>query len=170
MKNDDSVLRKNRFDKISDEEFIKIFNNAILKSDIIKYFHLSENGTSRRFINNKIKELNLDILYKKLIKKHLNKYVVHMVVLIHILEVGENNGRYSNKPSYIKICFKYHPHKCCICGEENIVAVHHYDGNHYNDDPCNLAPLCSTHHNYWHSKYKDEIINIIDKYIEQFKK
>lgn len=77
---------------------------------------------------------------------------------------------YTPQHVYQRLCFDVHPHKCCVCGEEKIVAVHHYDGNHNNNDVCNLVPLCPTHHCYIHSKYKDEIINIIDKYIEQFKK
>lgn len=75
---------------------------------------------------------------------------------------------YTPSSIYQRICFSYHPHKCCVCGEENIVAVHHYDGNHNNNDPVNLVPLCPTHHQYIHSRYKDEIIDIVDKYVEEF--
>ena len=49
---------------------------------------------------------------------------------------------------------------------ESAALVHHYDENHYNNDPRNLIPLCPTHHQYVHSRYKDEIICTIDEYIK----
>ena len=67
-----------------------------------------------------------------------------------------------------QLCFKHHPHKCCVCGEEKIVAVHHYDGNHYNNDPVNLVPLCPTHHSYWHSKFRNLIQDKVDEYVKNF--
>lgn len=82
----------------------------------------------------------------------------------------KNRQHYVSQKGYKKICFKYHPHKCCVCGEENVVAVHHYDGNHFNNEPSNLLPLCPTHHVYIHSKYKNLIIDKINSYIEEFKK
>ena len=81
----------------------------------------------------------------------------------------KNRQHYVSQKGYKKICFKYHPHKCCVCGEENVVAVHHFDGNHFNNDPSNLLPLCPTHHVYIHSKYKDLIIDKVMEYIENFK-
>ena len=51
----------NRFDKITNGEFINAFNEASKKSDIVRYFNLPENGSSRKFVNNKIKELNLNM-------------------------------------------------------------------------------------------------------------
>lgn len=78
-----------------------------------------------------------------------------------------------NKPEnysrYTTICWEYHEKKCVVCGEEKIVAVHHYDENHNNDAPENLVPLCPTHHQYVHSRYEDEVIDKIDKYVVQFK-
>lgn len=68
--------------------------------------------------------------------------------------------------SYGTICWKNHLKKCIVCGEEKIVAVHHNDGNHLNNNPENLIPLCPTHHQYVHSRYKEEVQPIIDKYIK----
>lgn len=76
---------------------------------------------------------------------------------------------YTPQNIYQRICFENHPHKCCVCGEEKIIAVHHYDGNHNNNEPSNLVPLCPTHHCYIHSKYKDEIIDKVNAYVEAFK-
>lgn len=78
-----------------------------------------------------------------------------------------------NKPEnytrYTAICFHYHEKRCVVCGEENIVAVHHYDENHNNDNPENLVPLCPTHHQYVHSRYKDLVISKIDDYVLEFR-
>ena len=181
----------NRFDKITNENFINAFNQALRKSDIVRYFNLPENGSSRKFVNDKIKELNLDMNIIK--ENYFNKFHIKKVCPVCGKEFftetsnkaskqvccsvacsntyfrsGENNGRYSNKPSYVKLCFRYHPHKCCVCGEEKIVAAHHYDGNHNNNDICNLVPLCPTHHSYWHSKFRELIKDKVDDYVKKF--
>jgi hypothetical protein len=81
-----------------------------------------------------------------------------------------NHGKniITSKSSYRTLCFHYHEKKCIICGEDKIVTVHHYDENHFNNEPSNLVPLCPTHHHYVHSKYKDVIIDKIDKYVYDF--
>lgn len=68
---------------------------------------------------------------------------------------------------YQALCFRYHEKKCIVCGEDKIVAVHHNDCDHNNNDVENLIPLCPTHHQYVHSQYKDEVQPIIDEYVEQ---
>lgn len=75
---------------------------------------------------------------------------------------------YTPQHVYQRICFSKHQHKCCICGEEKIIAVHHYDNNHNNNEISNLIPLCPTHHCYIHSKYKDEIIDKVEEYRNNF--
>ncbi len=85
---------------------------------------------------------------------------------------GINNpvfNRYS-KNSYITICFSFHKKECIICGENKIVAVHHFDENHANNKPDNLIPLCPTHHQYFHSKYKYLIEEQVIAYRNAFKK
>ena len=69
---------------------------------------------------------------------------------------------------YTTVCFRWHKKECIVCGENKIVAVHHNDGNHNNNDPMNLIPLCPTHHQYIHSRYKDEVQPLIDEYLKQF--
>ena len=67
---------------------------------------------------------------------------------------------------YFTIAWKNHVKECLVCGEKNIVAVHHYDENHNNNDPKNLVPLCPTHHIYMHSnKYKILILDRVIEYI-----
>lgn len=80
---------------------------------------------------------------------------------------GTDNGNWRGT-QYQTICFVHHPKKCIVCGEEKIVAVHHYDHNHENNDPANLIPLCPTHHSYVHSKYADEVMPTINSYVQEF--
>ena len=78
---------------------------------------------------------------------------------------GPDNGNWKEN-AYRTTCFHFHEKKCIICGEERIVSVHHLDENKSNNDPNNLIPLCPTHHQYWHSRYK----NLIEDKIIQYKK
>ena len=69
---------------------------------------------------------------------------------------------------YQALCFRYHEKKCIVCGEDKIVAAHHVNHDHHDDRPENLVPLCPTHHQYVHSKYKDEVQPIIESYLETY--
>lgn len=81
---------------------------------------------------------------------------------------GENNPNWKNT-SYRSTCFLHHEKKCIVCGEEKIVAVHHMDENRKNNNPSNLVPLCPTHHQYIHSRYRDEVLPIVEEYMKNFK-
>jgi ribosomal protein S27AE len=70
--------------------------------------------------------------------------------------------------TYRSTCFEKHKKECVICGENKIVAVHHFDENHNNNSIENLIPLCPTHHQYVHSKYKDEVMDKIVEYRNKF--
>ena len=67
---------------------------------------------------------------------------------------------------YQQLCFRHHGKKCIVCGEEKIVAVHHINENHFDNRVENLVPLCPTHHQYVHSRYKNEVIPIIENFIK----
>ena len=67
---------------------------------------------------------------------------------------------------YTTVCWRHHTKKCIMCPEDKIVAVHHNDHNHGNNDPKNLIPLCPTHHQYVHSRYRDEVQPTIDEYVK----
>ena len=82
---------------------------------------------------------------------------------------GKNNPNWKDE-KYQTTCWAHHSKQCVICGESLVVAVHHYDGNHHNNSPENLVPLCPTHHHYVHSRYKDLVIDIVDEYVYNFKK
>lgn len=81
---------------------------------------------------------------------------------------GKNNGAYQAGSNYRTECFLHHEKKCIICGEDKIVAVHHYDENRKNNSPENLIPLCPTHHQYVHSRYADEVNHIVEEYRNNF--
>jgi len=80
---------------------------------------------------------------------------------------GVNNPNWKEE-SYRTTCWNYHQQKCIVCGEEKIVAVHHVNENHNDNRPENLVPLCPTHHQYVHSRYKEEVQPIIDDYVKKF--
>jgi len=80
---------------------------------------------------------------------------------------GEDNGNWK-EDHYVTTCFCYHKHRCVVCGEELIVVVHHFDGNKRNNKPINLIPLCPTHHQYWHSRYRHLIEDIVICYINEW--
>lgn len=69
---------------------------------------------------------------------------------------------------YTSICFAHHNKKCVVCGEENIVSVHHLDENHDNNNPENLIPVCPTHHQYWHSSFRHLVEPTILNYINDW--
>lgn len=74
----------------------------------------------------------------------------------------------TKRTGYRSICFYHHEKKCIICGENKIVSVHHMDEDRTNNSPENLIPLCPTHHQYVHSRYKHLILDKIEKYIKDF--
>lgn len=78
-------------------------------------------------------------------------------------------GREGKNLTYRTICFDNHEKECIICGEKNIVEVHHYDNNHDNNDPSNLIPLCPTHHRYIGSSFEYLIKEKIDLYYKKNK-
>jgi len=82
-----------------------------------------------------------------------------------IKEIMPNH--YGTGNSYRSICWAHHEKVCVVCGEDKIVAVHHYDENHDNDDPKNLVPLCPTHHLYVHSSYKYLVEEKIEEYLKK---
>jgi predicted nucleic acid-binding Zn ribbon protein len=69
--------------------------------------------------------------------------------------------------TYRSICFDAHGKSCVVCGENKIVTVHHINENHNDHRKENLVPLCPTHHQYMHSRYKGEIQPFIDKFLEK---
>lgn len=70
-----------------------------------------------------------------------------------------------NSKNYRTICFANHEKKCIVCGETKIVEVHHLNENRKDNSPDNLVPVCPTHHQYIHSRYKNLVMPIIELYL-----
>lgn len=66
---------------------------------------------------------------------------------------------------YTTVAWRHHKKQCVICGEDKVVAVHHFNENHNDNRPENLVPMCPTHHQYMHSKFKGLIIETVKEYI-----
>lgn len=81
---------------------------------------------------------------------------------------GEDNPNWKES-RYNSTCFLYHGKKCAVCEETKIVEVHHMDEDRSNNKPFNLIPLCPTHHQYWHSRWKSKIEHKVLDYIKDWK-
>lgn len=77
---------------------------------------------------------------------------------------GPNAGNWK-EDCYRSTCFYYHKKECVVCGEQNIIEVHHLDEDRTNNKPDNLIPLCPTHHQYWHSRFKYLVEDKICQYL-----
>ena len=152
-------------------------------------FNMSANGNYTAIINAKMREWDIEFLYPWTPNKKYNKIIKKCPICNKEFETsknspdekttcsyscantyfrsGKNNGNYTGT-NYRTICFSYHKKECIICGENKIIAVHHYDENHKNNLPENLVPLCPTHHQYIHSKHKELIEDEVAYYIKQF--
>lgn len=104
----------------------------------------------------------------KIMKNHKNK-TCSTGCFNRMYRTGEDNPNWKSD-SYRSTCFLYHEKKCIICGEDKIVSVHHLDENKKNNSPENLIPLCPTHHQYCHSRYANEVLPVIDKYLNELRR
>ncbi len=66
-----------------------------------------------------------------------------------------------SKAHYRTVAFRHRNRHCYACGHNRILEVHHLDGNHTNNNPDNLIPLCPTHHKMIHSKWKNEVYDLL---------
>lgn len=174
------------------KELKKSIKNANTLSDVLRDFRLKDNGRNRKYLKELIEKSKINISHFKFIPKNKKNRISKICPVceteFYVLEgskrqkqvcsrscsntyfrSGENNGNWNeNSINYRKICFEYHEKECIICKEDKIVAVHHYDENEENNNPENLIPLCPTHHQYVHSRYKKLIENKIDNYKNDF--
>lgn len=175
------------------ENIVEIIKECYNKSELCNKLGLPLNGNGFRKVNNLIEINNLDITHFD-IKKKSRKYKIikkncpvckslfktkeghrdekttcsNSCANTHF-RTGENNPNWKETSSrYREICFNHHDKKCVVCDECIMVEVHHYDGNHENDHPTNLIPICSTHHRYWHSRHRYLIFEKVENYKNNF--
>lgn len=178
--------------EINKQLFIEAVTSCHSKGAIIRKLGWSNNGRIMREIDGKIKKWNLDTSHFKTAGEINRKYPIitkvcpicgnsfatskgapdekttcsHSCANTHF-RCGDNNGNWKER-TYRTTCFKYHEKKCIVCGEKIIVEVHHFDNDHENNSPENLIPLCPTHHQYWHSRYRYIVENKVIKYRNNF--
>jgi hypothetical protein len=99
-------------------------------------------------------------------KKHKRNKTCSYACSNKLFRSGKDNPNY-NGESYRNKCFEEHGKACLVCGEDKIVAVHHVNENHEDNRVENLVPLCPTHHQYLHSRYKGEVQPYVDKYLAE---
>ena len=86
-----------------------------------------------------------------------------------IFKSGIENPAFSGN-IYQTTCYYYNKKCCIVCGESNVLDVHHLDNNHNNNKFDNLVPLCPTHHRYMHSNFKDLISSEINNWRKEISK
>jgi len=168
---------------------VKIINESVTIAEVIKKTLGYDNGKTRKKFFEFVKTNNLDIShlnkrepkYKQVTKNcpvcgtefktrvgaKDEKTTCSYSCSNTYFRSGKQNPNWDDN-SYRSTCFHYHKKECVICGESKIVTVHHFDENHKNNNPENLIPLCPTHHQYVHSRFKDEVIDKIIEYRTKF--
>jgi hypothetical protein len=176
---------------ISKEEFLNACINSNGPAQVLKKLGFCENGSDRSYLKKIAKQYNVELpKYKSPTKYQViekkcpvcdkifktskgikgEKTVCSRSCSNTYFKSGENNPNYKDgfdgDKAYRKICFKHHPKKCCICGFDHIVEVHHMDCNKENNKPNNLIPLCPNHHRMFHSRHRQLILSSIEDYIQ----
>lgn len=172
---------------ISEEElYLLLLSLPVDGRGITKKLGVTNNRVAREFKN----KLPIEIK-EELVKLGNVSYIRNLLVLYDVCPVcgkqkrnlssktcsyacsntyfrtGADNGNFKNN-NYRTVCFSNHDKRCIICGEDKIVEVHHLDGKKTNNNPNNLIPLCPTHHQYWHSRYKSLIEDKVYEYAKSF--
>lgn len=172
---------------INHSKFKKLAESCTTKIELHTKLDVPVNGTYARIINKLMVDTTAKLKPKKLKYKLVKKtcpvcgdkfdaYENHpreKTTCSHgcsntYFRTGHDNGNFQGK-NYRTVCFIHHKKECIICGENRIVGVHHYDGNHDNNEPTNLIPVCPTHHNLYHSRYRDDVAPAINEYHKTFK-
>ena len=170
----------------------KAINSSYNKSELLRELKIPNNGRNIKKIYSLIKDYNLDTSHFDNLKRSLRikERIVkkcpvcqkefetftqgkgtkttcsHSCSNTYFRSGYDNPNRVTN---YRTICFQHHEKKCILCRENKIVEVHHLDENHHNNNPENLIPLCPTHHQYWHSRFRNLIFKKVMNYVKEFK-
>ena len=136
----------------------------VLGKLILKYNINTDHLLSTAQIKNKTIEVKCPVCGKMFLKRPSErKRVCSRSCANTFFRSGPNNGNWKDY-AYRSTCFNTHKKECIVCGEKNVVAVHHYDGNKKNNKVNNLIPLCPTHHQYMHSSFKSLINDIVENF------
>lgn len=164
------------------------------KCDAIKRLHLPMNGTGCRLIDALIAKFQIDTSHFDPTKQNRRyaratrqcpacgksfitsvgssseKVTCSRACSNTHFRSGENHPNFKSdaESKHHVVCWRHHEKRCIVCGESNIVEAHHYNGDHADNRPENFAPLCPTHHQYWHSRYKNLIEMKVVEYVEKF--
>lgn len=131
-----------------------------LDQEGISYSHFSLNGSTKRVFS----ERECPICQSPFTPKYDPEQVTCSYKCSNTYFARKRN-KPENWKNHRTICWKYHEKKCVVCGEDKIVEVHHMDENNKNNDPQNLIPLCPTHHQYWHSRYRELIRDKVENFV-----
>jgi hypothetical protein len=146
--------------KTSKQKFLKFVNDNSVNTDHFK---------KRKFIYTRVNKICpiCGIEFETLLNHKHQKTTCSHACANSYFRRGKFNPNWKDEV-YRTTCFSYHKKECIVCKESNIVSVHHYDENRNNNSPENLIPLCPTHHQYVHSRYKNIVIDIINEYRNEF--
>lgn len=152
------------------KELIEAVNTSFSFSDICKVLKVPNNGTYIRQLKTVIQKWEIDTSHfcNTGAKKNTKYATVEKVCPVcdkpFVTQQGHKReavtcskscsnvyfksvrAKTENLKHYRTICFRFYPKACFLCGWDRIVDVHHIDGNHKNNDPKNLVPLCPNHH------------------------
>ena len=180
------MTKINNLKNINHNEFAKVVVTCTSKAELHRTLNVAYNGTYVRIVNKLLKDIGC-VLKQKLLKyKTIQKICPvcgttfddkenhpkskttcsHGCANTHF-RTGKDHGNY-NPYNYRNMCFEHHTKECIICGENRIVDVHHYDGNHEHNIPSNLIPLCPTHHILYHSRFRGDVEPFIEEYYKQY--
>lgn len=169
-----------KLQNLTDYELLEICDNFTSASEYLRSIGSSDNGRYTKLLNSKREELNLEWKLKdgRLKEKSCiacgksfkperrTQTTCSRGCSNTAYRSGTNHYLYDpDKQNYRTLCFAHNKKECIVCGEANIVAVHHYDCNHDNNDINNLVPLCPTHHQYMHSRYKYLIEDLVNEWV-----
>lgn len=68
---------------------------------------------------------------------------------------------------YVSIAKQFYEEKCIVCGYDELVDVHHINGDRNNNEATNLVFLCPNHHYLLHRKKSEKVKQAISEFIEK---
>ena len=175
---------------MTQEQINKIASTTTSISELLRVLGVVENGNIRKLTKQLFGSLQFkekELKYKRITKtcpvckkpfvaylgSPKEKTVCSYACSNTLYRSGADNGAHNKAvtngsvKNYRSRCFSLHQKKCCVCGEDRVVEVHHYDKNHKNVDPMNLIPLCPTDHQLYHTdEYHKAIKEQIDEYLK----